>query len=478
MSHTPTGQPKPPWINHFHLVVPNATGAAILMIPTAQGWALPYARGEDFWLADTGQIAAHLAASLDLGFRFTLLRYLAIEEGIEADNTQRWDRILFVLEPAHPLIQPPLHGQWIDSATLRELPLAFPDRRAALLAYLEETQAEKHAVNGSPTDAPIDVRRAPWARVGWFAQASAWIEEAIGALGYVQTGDVEPLRNWSISSVLTAPTSAGRVYFKAAAALPLFVNEPVLTQTLAQLFPRHLPTPLKIDPQKRWMLMADFGTTARSATDADYAPIMQAYGALQRASVDHLDALHRAGCINRRLDVLSTQIDHLIAHPITQSVITPQEFEKLVALAPLLKERCATLAQYNIPATLLHGDLHMGNIALRDSTLRDNTTRHGESLFFDWTDAAISFPFFDMIVPYFELDAVEAAPVRDAYLRAWHNDESPERLLEAWEMAKPLCALHHSISYLTIVENIELLAQHELMHGLPDNLRNLLACFE
>jgi hypothetical protein len=44
-----------------------------------------------------------------------------------------------------------------------------------------------------------------------------------------------------------------------------------------------------------------------------------------------------------------------------------------------------------------------------------------------------------------------------------------------WELAKPLCALHHSVSYLTIVNHLEPLVREELMHGLPDNLHRLLA---
>jgi aminoglycoside phosphotransferase (APT) family kinase protein len=127
------------------------------------------------------------------------------------------------------------------------------------------------------------------------------------------------------------------------------------------------------------------------------------------------------------------------------------------------------LATYNIPATLLHGDLHLGNI----------TQRNGEYLFFDWTDAAVSFPFLDLFVLYFEFGKEADAPrLRDAYLQAWREDETPARLLEAWELVRPLCALHHSVSYLTIDQNIEPLARDELFHGLPDNLHDLLDSFK
>jgi hypothetical protein len=289
--------------------------------------------------------------------------------------------------------------------------------------------------------------------------------EAIGEAGYTQTGPVEQLRNWSISSLLVMPTSAGRVYFKAASALPLFVNEPALLQTLSELYPKQFPTLLKIDPIRRWMLMEEFQPTEWD-DDTDLAPILAAFGRLQRESARHLDKLREAGCIDRSLTVLASQIEPLIADPTTKSALMSQEYDELVAFAPQLKELCARVAEYNLPPTLLHGDLHLGNV----------TQRNDGYLFFDWTDAAISLPFLDLFLLYFHhKQSGEVPRWRDAYLEVWQEYESPERLLEVWELAKPLCALYHSISYLTIVNNIEALTRDELFHGLPDNLHRLLA---
>ena len=446
---------QPPWVNNFYAVIPHASGAAILMLPIAEGWQLPHVRGEDIWISESARIISLLRAEAGLDFDFTLLRYA----GFERNRQERWDRILFVVEPAAPLNAALLNGQWVNRVMLEDLPLTLSEQRAPLLHYLaENAQGNESSL--------IDARRAPWARRGWFAAASAWIEAAIVEQGYTQTGPVEQLRNWSISSILVTPTSRGRVYFKAAAALPLFVDEPALTQTLAQLYPAHIPTPLIIDRAQGWMLMKDFGASTRDDKEVDLAPILAAYGKLQRASAHHLDALAAAGCIDRRLDVLASQIDPLLADPLTQSALTPQEYAELVTIAPQLKARCRKLADYNIPATLLHGDFHLGNI----------TQRNGATIFFDWTDGAISFPFFDFFLLYFDfVDHADVVRWRDAYLAVWRDVESPVRLLEAWELAKPLCALHHAISYLSIINHIEPLAREELFHGLPENLRRLLA---
>ncbi|MCC6455917.1 MAG: aminoglycoside phosphotransferase family protein [Caldilineaceae bacterium] len=446
---------QPLWTSHHFLILPDATGSRILMLPSAEGWRLPYVRVQEIWLSESDEIIAALRSTLGLAFDFTILRYAAIQ----INEQERWDRILFVLEPRQPLQEPPLDGHWVDRQALYHMQLAQPEQRTPLLQYLEECE-QGH------TSPLIDPRRSPWARPGWFASAAAWIAGAIAEQGLTQLGPVEQLRNWSISSILFAPTSAGRVYFKAAAALPLFVNEPALTQSLSERYPGQVPTPLKIDRAQRWMLMKDFGAPARGSADVDFASILRAYGEFQRASAGHLDELSKAGCIDRRLPLLAAEIDPLISDPTTQAALEAQEYAALVALAPRLKERCAQVAAYNLPATLLHGDLHLGNIA-----------QSGDGyLFFDWTDACIGFPFIDLMLLYFpEEEGSAEIDCRDAYLDAWRDFESPERLIELWELAKPLCALHQAVSYRSIVNNIEPLVREELLHGLPDNLKRILA---
>ena len=69
--------------------------------------------------------------------------------------------------------------------------------------------------------------------------------------------EVDQVTNWSLSCVLRGHTAAGAVYFKAAATLPLFVNEPVIMAALARRYPEHIPAPLSLNPQRRWMLLPE-----------------------------------------------------------------------------------------------------------------------------------------------------------------------------------------------------------------------------
>lgn len=94
---------------------------------------------------------------------------------------------------------------------------------------------------------------------GWYETATAWIKAELAQLGHNVIDPIEPVRNWSLSYVLRARTATDTFYFKADAALPLFVNEATLLSRLAAYYPDHIPMPLSIDRERRWMLLADFG---------------------------------------------------------------------------------------------------------------------------------------------------------------------------------------------------------------------------
>ena len=64
--------------------------------------------------------------------------------------------------------------------------------------------------------------------------------------------------------------------------------------------------------------------------------------------------------------------------------------------------------------------------------------------------------------------------LQNTYLSQWLEYESAERLLEAWKLAKPLCALHHAVTYQHIMANLEPRSKHEFNHALPNFLREMI----
>ena len=76
---------------------------------------------------------------------------------------------------------------------------------------------------------------------------------------------------------------------------------------------------------------------------------------------------------------------------------------------------CQELAGLAVPPSLVHGDLHLANVA----------------------------------------EAELQARLRAAYLPVWSSFEASERLALAWELAVPLGALHQAISYRSLMASLQ-----------------------
>jgi Ser/Thr protein kinase RdoA (MazF antagonist) len=206
--------------------------------------------------------------------------------------------------------------------------------------------------------------------------------------------------------------------------------------------------------------------------------VVCAFARLQIEAVPHVRRLLRAGCLDRRLGWLAGQASGWL--PAIEEIgrlpgidratwLDGAELAELRAAAPRLTAMCAELAAFRVPASLVHGDLHLGNVAGGPGGYR----------FFDWTDACVAHPFVDLLTFLHddEDDADDAlrARVRDAYLAEWTRFEPADRLRRAWRLAAPLGALHHALSYRSIVANLTPPVEEHLARSTASWLRRLLA---
>jgi aminoglycoside phosphotransferase (APT) family kinase protein len=280
-------------------------------------------------------------------------------------------------------------------------------------------------------------------------------------LGRPLTGPVEQVRVWELSCVLRAPTTAGDVWFKTNIASPLFVNEGVVMRALAELFPDRVPAPLAVDSERGWMVLAGFG--GRVGWDASLEAVEEVARSFARMQVEaagHVDRLLAAGCHDRRLDRLAARAaawlpevgaDGRLPAMDAATWLSGDEAAALAAAVPRIHACCQELAGLAVPPSLVHGDLHLGNVAEGPRG----------PLLFDWTDACVAHPFLDLATirrGTGEVDVAEAelrARLRAAYLPAWSSFEAPERLARAWELAAPLGALHQAISYRSLIASLQ-----------------------
>jgi hypothetical protein len=311
--------------------------------------------------------------------------------------------------------------------------------------------------------------RAPWARPGWHTSASAWIDSTLAALGTRRTGPIEQRRTWSISCMLRAPATDGDFYYKAVP--ELFAREPGLTAALSETYPGEIPQVAAIDEVRNGMLMRAFHgpTLEASGQLGDWQGALRRYAAIQQDSVASLERWYRLGCRDRRLPLLRAQVDGLLAEREAMLAgrpggLTEDEILTLQELAAPLQRACTLLEAYQLPYTLEHGDLHGNNIAI---------TADG-FLFYDWTDGCVTHPFF-CLLPFLEFVKPEwREPLIAAYLEMWEAYLPPAALRTAFQLARPLGALHMAVSYWEIRQSTEPALRWELETGVPTFLREVL----
>jgi aminoglycoside/choline kinase family phosphotransferase len=351
----------------------------------------------------------------------------------------------------------------------------------AMLAAIPEFEATAaKAFLAERREGPVVAHRQPWAleRGAWQREVVAWMDAELAKTGRRRTGPAEIVKSWSISFVLKAPTDEGKVYFKASGFQPLFVNEAGFARAFALHFPDLSPDIVALDETRGWLLLDDFGEPVGDRDNVDEEEKRQtriAVSRLQaqlqrRAAALGSDALLAAGCLDRRLPKALAQIEPLIEDEITAEALEAEELERLRAIAPRIATTLRDCAGLGLPDTLVHGDLHLGNVAQRDD---------GEGwVIFDWTDACLAHPFTDLIGIRAERDEALRDALREAYLDEWSDLLPADEIEQAWMLGGVAFHFHHAVSYQSILNHVEAGMRVELSSMLPMHLRKLIEVVE
>jgi len=319
--------------------------------------------------------------------------------------------------------------------------------------------------------------RPPWEDPRWFDDAERWLRSRLEDVGRPVTGPVAQHRSWELSSVVRAPTAAGTVWLKTSFGSRLFAQEGAVLAALSEWFPAHTPAPLARCDEQRLMLLDDLGPPlGRDAPLETQEPVLVDFARLQASTADRLDALRSLGLVDRgplalgqELGVWFPDLEATAQLPglDSESWLTDTETAALRAALPRILEHCNRMAGGPVPLTLVHGDLHLGNVAAGS----------GRPMLFDWTDACLGHPFFDLITAL-PKDEARRTRLRDAYLSAWTDHASPSRLTELWQSVEILGPLHHAISYREIAAGCSPPIDSDMASATVDWLRSALAALE
>jgi hypothetical protein len=262
--------------------------------------------------------------------------------------------------------------------------------------------------------------------------AEDWIRAHVEPVGVIETAHERP---WA--TVLRVPLSNGVAWFKACAQVQAF--EPRLTAVLFARWPDRVTEVLGHEEERGWLLLADAGRPIREFGNPPEAWLvaLPRYAELQRGEAAHTHDHLAHGVPDLRVATLPARYEDLLQHDLP---LERDEIRRLREFAPRFAELCDELAAHDLPETIQHDDLHMGNLYRQGQRLR----------LLDWGDASISHPFASLVVTFRFLEEVTKLPpgdpwlarLRDAYLEPWGRG-----LVAAFALAIRIGTFAHSIAW-------------------------------
>ncbi len=278
------------------------------------------------------------------------------------------------------------------------------------------------------TAIPTGIRT--WTDPDWRAEALAWAEVSLDALGRGVTGPIEQPHIMPWSTAFRINTTGGVVWLKATG--PGTAHEGPLLASLERHHVEHVLLPLASDHAHARLLFDDGGTTLRASGPGDtgdhdlaaWERVMAEYAGLQRTVERWSGELIAAGVPDERPDRLPAILDRLLDEDVIWTRVDEADAaaavasrERLRDLRPSIAALAWRLATSGIDASVEHGDLHGRNVLVGPLGNR----------IFDWGDATVSHPFGTLPATLgsiarrteLDLDGPEIARVRDAYTEAW-----------------------------------------------------------
>ncbi|CAN5691280.1 hypothetical protein BH23CHL2_BH23CHL2_12810 [soil metagenome] len=435
--------------HRYHVILPDVTGRSALACVSANGLVLPN------WVSGDPPFWEDAPRPVNRQMRELFRANVAMLRVVSRDWSPERRETYFLVENLDPAWQPPTGSCWISADDIESADWRDDADRQVLAGWFHEQPAPG---------------RVAWYQPGWFDQARDWILFMLDRKRIRPAGEVEQLRSWERSSVMSVETDAGMIYFKAVP--PQWGHEPGLTEYLSRRFPAIMPDVVAAAPDLGRMLIREFpGKPLPDSADPTlWARAYETLGRVQRELTGSIDQLRTLGVPHRGPEVLIDRIPGLLRDDRLMRLgleggLTGAEAESLRLAEHRLIAACARLAASPVPLSLDHGDFWPGNIY----------ADQGSVTLFDWSDATLTHPFFSLVMAADEiaecLGGVPGAadPVIDAYLRQWLDFGSIDDLRAIFADAMLVAPLHLAAMYrdaylpaMEFVEELDRMTPHFL----------------
>jgi Phosphotransferase enzyme family len=313
----------------------------------------------------------------------------------------------------------------IDVVILRILATERAQPHGGAVTYLAQTETQTGqlppGLRPSTVTLGADPRRPAYAEINGPAKTLAWAETALGTPILART----QLRTWNLSTIWRLDTADGPVWLKQIP--PFFAHESAVVRWIG---PPLVPEVLAAENGK--MLLAD-------------VPGEDLYGAgleLRRAVAEGFHRVQAAAVRDLPLFGVPDERGQALIEPIKQVVTEYGGDQRLIEDLP---ERFAEIEACGVPDTLVHGDLHPGNV-------RGDGQRWA---IIDWGDSFVGHPGYDIMRLAEGLPEADRQVLIGEWAERWRNEVpgcEPERVLD---LMAPLAHLRAAVVYARFVANIE-----------------------
>ncbi|MEV4638875.1 aminoglycoside phosphotransferase family protein [Actinoplanes sp. NPDC049548] len=323
-----------------------------------------------------------------------------------------------------------LHG--VEVTVLRLVSAARAAPPGGAVTYLAQTHGTVSAplqpacLDGSP--APL---RAPWAVPGGPAASLRWAAEALGRDDVVAVQH----RTWNLSAIWRLEAGGAPVaWLKQVPSF--FRHEAAVLRLVDAVVPGLVPTVLASGDEGRTLLAHVPGEDRYGADTPFCAEVARDFHPVQEHFVTRTSELFAAGVPDRRL---SYGRFARVAAPWLDTV------DGLQAVLEELPARLAAIDACGLPDTLVHGDLHPGNVR----------SAGADRVIVDWGDATVTHPAFDILRLTEGLPEPEAVGLIGEWAHRWREtapDSDPET---AAALIRPVAALRSAAVYQEFLDHIE-----------------------
>jgi hypothetical protein len=276
--------------------------------------------------------------------------------------------------------------------------------------------------------------RAAYAQPGGPAATLRWAASALDE----PVLRAEQQRTWNLSSIWRLQTRTGVFWLKE---VPwFFAHEGATLRLVASWRPGLVPTLVAADGGR--LLLADAPGEDLYGAGADIRDaIATDLHGLQVEAVDRIDDLLAIGVPDRRGSVLA---ERLAAHV---AAYAPGD-ALLADYADDLPGIFAEAAACGLPDTLVHGDMHPGNV-------HGTGTGTGERVILDWGDSVVGHPAYDIATLTRGVSTPDADRLTAAWSARWRArvpGSDPDRALA---LLRPVVALRSAAIYADFLAGIE-----------------------